>query len=402
MPTDADRLLLAAAAGGDPLTADQSAGLARLLAGSPPARLLLDRLAADRRGLAALPGRTAPFGFADDVLSNLVIVRPATTRPRLRRRATWLPYATAAVVLLAVFAGAYTVSGRRAGPTEPVAKSPVHPVLPEQPPVRPDRPESGEPVPAPRPVPDTMTRVPALVRELAPQPRRLPDPDLVAAGLVSELQLPAELTARLPVLGPVSELDSPAVQAQLAGELAAHAVARLDLFCTDPLAAVTAVRAAAESRKLRVGIDTAAAERLKAKQPAAFALYTEAMTPSDVGRFLAALAVRQQPGGVLTTAHLTGASPADQRELKELVGGDHKRPAGPARDKPEATIDQVLKKVGNSPAARRPAFLFATAPVAARPAPASKELRAFIDARGERKPGTVPLLVVIRYADATN
>lgn len=387
MLTDADRLLLAAAAGGDPLTADQAAALARLLAGSAAARRLHDRLAADRRAVGGLPLLAAPSGFAGRVADRLVIVRPAVPARR-GRGADWLPYVTAAVVLLAA-GGVYLASRDRAGPP-PVAKvaDPLQPPPAKSEPTRPAmEPDPGPVAPPPAVAVETRPAAP----ELAPAPRVVEPPAVAAAGLLNRVPLPEEGLARLPVLSPVTALDAPAIQEQLLAELSHHPVARLDLFCADPARVVPVLRAAAEAVGLRVRTEPTAADRLKAKMPVGYAFYTEALTPAEAGKLLANLAGRQRGEAGAATAHLSAAGAAETRELKELFG----EPRKPAADKPAATIDQVMRRV-NGPAPARPAILFAPD----RPQAGSKELRAFADARGPRKPEAVPLLVVVRPSDA--
>ena len=386
MLTDAERLLIAEAVDG-PLTSRRVAELGRLVAGNPAARELLDGLHADRHALHALPRLTAPDGFADEVIVRVQPASPAVRRSAGRRPA-WLPYATAAGVFLAVAVASYWLTPGRGGRSEQVAKSESSPPNPAPSPTPPER------VPVPRladpPLPDVVRVAPAPAAELAPSPRPVTPPVLSAAGLFAEIAPPAEVSTRLPVLGPVADLDSAPVQAQIVAELATLGTARIDLFSTDTATATTHVQSVAAACGLSVGVEATTRTQLKAKQPGVFALYTEATTATDVAKLLAKLAARQREGASFAAAHLTAAGTTDLRELKELFG-DAKR-TSPAREaKDDSTVGQVVKQLG-TPAAKRPAFLF----MPARPATGTKELRTYLDARGERKPGTVALLIVVR------
>lgn len=234
--------------------------------------------------------------------------------------------------------------------------------------------------------------MPPTTAELAPLPRPV-TPMLSAAGLFSEIAPPAEVVTRLPVLGPAADLDTAAAQAHITAELATLTTARIDLFSPDPVAALSHLQAAAASTGLSVGVDGVARDRIKTKHAGGFALYTEAATATDVAKLLAKLAARLQQGAPLAaTAHLAAAGVTDLRDLKDLFG-EPKRTA--TRDpKDDSTIGQVVKQL-NGPAAKRPALVFALP----RPAVGSKELRSFLDARGERKPDTVVLLIVVRSPD---
>ena len=389
MLSDADKLLLAAALDGS-VPPDQATALARLLAGSAAARALAAELTTDCRRLAGLPRLTAPAGFAARVDLALPIIRPTHPLPD-RRRPAWLPYATAAGVFVGITALAYQFADRPARPgLPPVAKAPPRPKQPiTAPGPNPDQEPTPQPADEPAVVADRHTPPP---HELAPTPRPATAPDLLAAGLLREIEPPAEVAARLPLLGPVGDLDSVRGQTQVQAIWATPA-GRLDLFVPDLGTAVPAVLAVARSCGWAVGTDPAAQALLKAKQPGTFALYADAVTADEGRKFLAGLAAQQRDGTKLGTAHLSAAGTTDLREMRELFGGDPRPAAREAKD--DSTIGQVVKQL----TPRRPALLFALAPSAARPPVASKEVRAFADSRGERGPDAIPLLVVIRATD---
>ena len=387
MLTDSDRLLIAAATDG-PVPPEQAAPLARLLATSSAARLLATELVADRRRLAELPRLAAPAGFAGQMDADLPIIRPSLPLV-VSRRPAWLPYATAAGVFLALAAGAYQLTGRRDQPGPAVAAGP--PPTVRIAPARATRPEPlPVPQPDPEPVPVIAARTVPTTSELAPAPRPVGPPALFAAGLFREIEPPAEVSARLPLLSPVGDLDTADVRTRTVATWGSSPAVRLDLFVPDVSAALPAVQAVAKACGWTVSTDATAQALLKAKQPATFALYADAVTAEDGGQLLAGLAAEQRGGTKLGHAHLSAASPADLREMKDLLGGEAKPPARPTKD--DSTIGQVVKQF----AGKRPALLFAVSPPDGLPAVGSKEVRAFADSRIERKPGTIPLLVVVR------
>jgi hypothetical protein len=387
MLTDADKLLIAAAVDG-PLPPDQAAAYAHLLAHSAEARALAGRLDADRRGVASLPRWPAPAGLAAAVDARLPIIRLSQPLPETRRPA-WLPYVTAAGLLFAAGFAGYQFAGSVPGRQPPVAvKPPARPPLPR---VSSEPELAPEPQPAPEPA-AVVERVEPKPSEVAPSPRPVAEPTLLAAGLFREIEPPAETVTRLPALGPVGELDSAEVRGRTSATWASAPAARLDLFVPDVLSAVVAVEAAAKSIGWSVSTEAAAQTLIRARQTGTFALYVDSLTGEEAGQFLAALAAQQRDGAKLGIAHLAAAGAVDLRELKELLG-EAPKPSRPAAD--DSTIGQVVKQL--SP--KRPALLYALTPPAARPPVGSKEVRVFAAGRGERKPGTIPLLVVIRPTD---
>lgn len=390
MLTDADRLLIAAGVDG-PLPSEQAGQLARLLAASAEARVLAAALAADRQRLAGLPSLAAPFGFTEAIDAALPIVRPSTPQPA-HRRPSWLPYVAAAAIFAAIAVGTYRLTARidRSSPAIATAP-PVPPRLPES-----HQAKRVELLPLPRPVdepPAVADRVVPVPTELAPAPRPVTAPTLFAAGLFREIEPPAEVTSRLPLLGPVSDLDSADYQTRAAAMWATLPAARIDLFAPDPASALPAVQAVAKTCGWVVATDPGVTAVHKSKQPGTFALYLDAVPADNGGRFLAGLAAQQRGGGKLGSVHLSAAGSADLRELRDLFGGDVKPTA--RATKSDSTIGQVLKQL----TPRRPALLYAISPSIARPAAGSKEVRAFADGRSERKPGNIPLLIVVRAAD---
>jgi hypothetical protein len=145
-----------------------------------------------------------------------------------------------------------------------------------------------------------------------------------------------------------------------------------------------------------VAVEATAQDRLRKKLPTALVVYTDALTPDEVGKLLTALAKRDQAdksGPVFATAHLVPAQAAEQRDLRDLLGLD----LGLGKRKPGTPKPNSAGPVEEMDRAAKPAIMLTYMPAAFRVSPtASKEVRAFLDRRQERKPSAVPLFVVIR------
>ena len=72
-------------------------------------------------------------------------------------------------------------------------------------------------------------------------------------------------------------------------------------------------------------------------------------------------------------------------------------PQSPARPISDGTLGKIKAAVGKNP--EKAGLILTYLPVGGRSAPMlSKEIKAFLDGRGERKTGTLPAFVVIRPA----
>jgi hypothetical protein len=154
--------------------------------------------------------------------------------------------------------------------------------------------------------------------------------------------------------------------------------------------------------------DAMATERLKRRMPGSFVVYTESLTAAEVRDLLLKLAAEdaKTTQRTLDSLHVVGATSADQKDLKDTLGfdpGPWKKPATPspgdAKPISAGTADQLAKSVSTSgpKAVEKPAVLATYGPTASRTPPlASKELKLYGEKRGERKPNTVPVMIVIR------
>jgi hypothetical protein len=238
--------------------------------------------------------------------------------------------------------------------------------------------------------------------EVSPEAAPLPRPSGIGDLIGSRPLVPTtpfeSIEARLPVLVSVSELDRKELLDRVVAELGRDPAFRLDLFVRDVPKAATTFRMAARAAGLAVVVEPTAQDRLRKKLPTALATYTDSLTPEEVGKLLAGLARRDRAdmsGPVFTTAHLVPAQAAEQRDLRDLLGVD----VGPGKRKAVGPKPLSTPAVGEKDKAAKPAIMLTYLPAAFRVSPtASKEVRAFLDGRAERKPAGVLLLVVIRPA----
>ncbi len=426
--------LLTEAAGGDlsPATARR---LKRVLAESPDARRLYESLRADARKLRALPFVPPPADLTDRVMAAVwaapapapavpgqIIRRELVFTPPPRR---WVPVAVAASLLAVVVAGSFLAfrpagdrgrgdlvadAGKAAGPSRPAAKPAPgrgheswEPWLPAQDGALSSAPAgaSGTPAPTPSPaVPDNA------VAALAPPPRPV-ERDLYYFPPTPPAPPLQSVDVRVPFLVPLAELDRDDVRQRLGGELARDAGARVDLFARDPQRGLDHVLAALRSAGVHLHQDPAVQDRSKRRgAPVAYAVFTDALTPAEVRDLLARVSAddaKAAPSAV-ELLHVTPVGSVDQREVRDLFGVDlsAKRPAadGPSKPISAGTVDQVTGSLAGKGAARKgdkAAAVVPFAPSAARVNPAaSRDVRQYLDRRGERKAGAVPVMIVVR------
>jgi anti-sigma factor RsiW len=406
MLSEHDRQLVATAVDGE-LTDGTESVVRRLLADSAEARALFRDLLADREALRSLPRLVAPANTADLIIrrvERLPRAVPATAGRRLQR---WSGYAVAASVFLAIGALSFWASrtgGEQAKRTGQGEGAPRRPVREQY--TKPPRLES---LPSPRPVDDPShaqgmpvqrDRVPSA--EIAPPPRAA-----VGTVIASSPQLVVDLIrndgGRLPLLLPFDQYDQPEVRQRAVKEL--DGPSRIDFFCPSLYLAVELFQTSARASGVRIIPDTTTQELAGNRRVTGFAIYTESLTADEIAGLLADVARHAREAGsrAFGTAHLYPITPADQRdvrELRDLLGVDPglwKRPKpAPAGLKPLAagTVDQLEARLGKN---SKTALLLTYLPVSARTVPAaSQEIRTFLAARGERKPGAVPLFVVFR------
>lgn len=407
MLTDADRELITAAVDGA-LDDRREPAFRALVADSAEAAGLFHQLQAHARRLRELRRLPAPLGLADDVrvrVRGLPDIIPSTRRRVVAGRPSWLTYSVAASLFLAVTAGSFWYVGqagrepearalRRALPATTGGSETVAAVVPQGTPV--------EVIAAPRAVTAVAVLPTPLFPEAAPTPRSVASGDVVGGSPAVESAALTTIEVRLPLRATVADLDRADLTARVASELARDPAFRLDLFVHDPLRAAEVFQITAKAAGLDLVVDAAAQDRLKKKLPTSWAVYTEALSAEEIAGFLAQLAARTKaadPTPVFASAHLFPAQAPEQRDLRDLLGVDpglgKRTKAAVPKSVSSGTIDQVtsaLQKTGDKPAI----FLSFHPPAARMPAGASKEVKAYLEGRGERKPAAVPLMIVIR------
>ena len=408
-------LLTEAADGELPATRDRA--LKVLLASSDEARELHAKFCADRDRLKSLPRVNPPADLRARILAALPapIIEPRRNEtPKLR---PWVPLAVAASVMLCLAASSFwfflregsnpgTASNGRPAkePANGAGRSKYAHVLP---------PENGPPPSAPVAIEDTPYAV-AHDHPQPPEPRRveaIPSPrpvtNLNAAPLLPEAPAFDLVRVRFPFLVSVSDLDRDDVQLKLVAELGRDAASRIDLFVKDAGRGGDAFLAAAKAAGVTVFADAAATERMKRRLPGSFVVYADALTAAEVRDLFLKVAAEDAKTTQRTfeSLHVVAATAADQKELKDVLGfdpGPWKKQAAPpteAKSVSASTADSVARAVSSSgpKAAEKPAVMTTFGPAASRTPPvASKELKLYGERRGERKPNTVPVMIVIR------
>lgn len=403
--TDTELRLLTAAADGE-LSAAEARQYDALIAASPRAAEAARLLRNDAARLRRLPKRRAPAGLASAVLARLPVATPcASARAGRSRRPLWLPYAVAASALFAVSAASFWFFAARqerelasrVRPTPPVANR-----IPEPqpaPPLPPDPVLVSLPdlLPLPREVVDARP-----VREVALAPRPVVA-DFVGAGIAEPAKPLHALELRLPLAGTVAEFAQPDAKSRFAASFASDAAVRIDLFARNLPAGMEQLAAAARAAGVAVTVDAVTQDRIGKKVPAAYALLVEGLTPAELAEMLGALAKPPQPA--ITGLHAFAAGAVEQREWKELFGRDlglarAARPEpqqSPSRPISDGTLGKLKNAVGRNPA--KAGLVLTYLPAVARSAPAmSREIKAFVEGRGDRKAGTATAFLVVRPA----
>jgi electron transfer flavoprotein alpha subunit len=432
----AEQLELITAAVDGELSATESRAFRRLLETSPEARAMFSKLEADSVRVRALPRATPPADLRAKILAKLAAITPAPVakpaepaRPvqpvPARGAPSWLPVAIAAGVLLCITAGSFAFfasdSGSGKGSTAKAPWSNALPAIPDAPvampspiatprePVRIDpnavAHSDVSPVP-PLPVQKVVTPDPLAV---APAPRVI-EPDLIAGGVFPTLRPFDFARVRVPFLRALSELEREDRRQELTDELLRDPAFRIDLFVRDTARGVEIFQSAAKASGLTVFADATALDRLKKKQVASVVIYTESLTAAELADLFAKLCAEDAKFSprVCDVLHAAPVVRSDELDLRATLGFDaglFKRPVGSGGtaqstktpDKPVSanTIDSVVKSVTN--ASDKTAVLMTWHPASARTNPTmSAEVKQFQSKRADRKPNSLPAIIVIR------
>lgn len=408
MLTESEQLLITAAVDGE-LSPAEAKAFDRLVMSDPEAARLFRRLKEASARLAALPKHPAPKGLTAGVMAR---VRPATPARKVPARPSFLPYLVAASLFLAVVTGSFLFF--RGQPTTddhaqqqhlPPAGSSVVPDVPADEPravakggvgedgvVKPaDDSGAFAKLPPTEPAPVVVVQV--------PKPLTAEEKELFGVGLMVESMPLRQVEPAVPLVLSGLEFDKDEPQAKLKKELARDGGFRLNLFSKNTAAAAEQVQAAARAAGVHVFVEGLTARRIKEPMALPYAVYLENLTADELAAVLAGLSkqVNQQsrPEAILGPAHFVPADVPEQKDLKELLGLEWALPKAAKPADGKAVSEGTLKEVVASVKKGEKAAVVVTY-LAKQNAGKSAEVKQFLDKRGERKAGSVPLLIVIR------
>jgi len=414
--------LLTAAVDGE-LTDREQRAVNKLLRESVEAREFYEKLKGDAHALRNLPRAQLPPHFGTQLLQKLAPVYRANANETdgrnvfSRRLPVWANLAAAAAVLLAISAGTYLVMSQNE-PERSVAKN--NPTKPENPPTA-KQPESPVIV---QKSSDQNGKTAELLSN--PRPEIIADnresPKAVEPGSNDALTAPPRPAydqlfkvdpPKLPPILTVRELDQDASRQKLMELLKKSDGVHLDLFCKDTNRACERLQEAFRGQRLL--IDAVAQERLQRKLKTHYVFYCECLTAEEIYVILKALAIEEQKAeakreGQFDKLVANPLSPNSVKTLSMLLGVDPKwlqsKPGGAKRDtsKPisDSTADSLSKSLKSGSASLRTDKIVLVLPYnPIRPNPlASKEVLQFLDSvQKDRRPGRIPLLLVLRTAE---
>lgn len=411
MPSIHETQLIAAAVDGE-LSGERTLALRQLLAAKPAAAELFRALQADaaRLRLTALP--PIPVSQVSAVLGRIrPLAHPKVRRSAPTTRSLLLQYAIAASIFFTLCSAsfwAFTAGDRREQDKVQQRRLPVvdpNHAVPEQ-----DsfaiarsipRPVEPKVIPEVIPVPpDAIAQTPQ-DSEIAPAPRSAHG-DVVGSGIIENPKPLTENALRLPYIFAMGESDQMDVQNRLTQEFTRDPAFRLDLFSKNTAAALELLQASAKQLGVTVSVDARTQELLLKKVPVSVGFYLDGLTAPELAALLGIVGkqLQTQKPASIGTAHLVPMGAADFRDVKESIGIDL-APVKPIRNggEPKSVSSDTLGKVTGAvkKATDKAAIAVAFLPANLRVAPAqSKEVKAFLDKRGDRKPGTLPLLIVLR------
>lgn len=407
-----------------------------LLRDSEEARAFHAQFLGDAARLRNAPRVSPPDDLAADIMARINErgMRP-TPLPTRRRHSTlthpqflpWLSVATAAVVLIAVSIASYLIfANAQSNPLEP-SKDTVsnrQPSIPN-PPYKNDtsRPKPNEPKveqpllvevgPLPREVaPNAIVKnEPRIDPEILPNPRLYGAEDLHGVGPMSEPPSIKMVELNLSLLLPLKDLDQPYPKKQLRDRLAKEEIVRMNLFCKDSTKAAELVQAALKTSGQQMIVDATAQDRLKKRLNTEYVFFTESITPEEIAVLLETLGANDKKAeakkggdGSFHMFHLTPFTSEDASRLSSLLGVRRdslklpkiKTALDPRNSLEGDTASKVASTLPKGGASRndRSTLLLPNGPVVAKPE-TSKEIKSFLEKRGERKPGTVSFMLVL-------
>lgn len=425
------RELLTAAVDGELTPAERKAAR-RLLRESDAARVLYAELKTDATRLKKLPRVAAPADLADNVLSVIndramspTPLPPSRTPPR-RFNWGWLPIwanvATAAGMLIVISLGSYlyfaasqqwAVHQNLGTAKLPAGQS--GDAFTGSPAVADVRPPVPVKVADRDPPEEHLVVGPRVTPEIGPSPREVLGPHIHTGpvpDLMPEIEsfLPDKI--RLSQLFGMDELaDDADGRKKLANAVKKDELIRLDLFCQATPKALEQVVAALKARGVTAVTDAFAQERIRKNNLTELMIFTEALTPAEVAQLMTDLGADDKKSGagqfdtlvvapflgedLVKLGKLLGVPNVTSKLPKTTDGSDIRKPL------PEGTAQHVantlsgMNRSAAPPKAGRMAVVVAYSPVNGNPT-ASREIKQFLERRGERKPDAKPLMLVLK------
>ncbi len=426
--------LLTAAVDGEMTSAEQRL-VEKLLRDSEPARQFHAQLQSDAARLRRLPAAMPPEDLAANVM-NLIDDRCMlpTPLPMQRRKKTrnlqqlmpWISVSTAAVAIIAVslFSYYYVATAQKQLANKRAADEKAEPALVAKDPAQHKQiaaatPEQRQPgAVAPKAV--KTDNKPAVVAE-APKPEALTVmPKVVGLESIETTPAPPEIeplkTVQVRLRGlllPLRSLDE--AKKILRDELRKDEVVRIDLFCKDSTRGAELTLTALKSSGHQSLVDSMAHDRLNKKRPKSeFVFYTESMNADEIAKLLEQLGAddkkaesKKAGDGQFDKFELTPFTVADMSELARLIGvpaSQLKLPRSKTAGGGDAT-KSLESLTANQLAANLPKSashsnekltLVLPFGVSNHFPQNSKEIKNFLDRRGDRKNGAVPMMLVLR------
>lgn len=416
----------------DELSPRRKRAAEQLLQQSAEVREYLQHLRESARLVRALPRHYPDRDLVDAALATLA---PRAPRPVLTRSARgWTAWARVGVAAAILFAAGtaslvYLSGLRRARPSGQPA---IANAAPEKRDARPT------PAPAPTPLAKAGNEKPVQPQPpmAVPRPRTQDSPTSPPLKRPhAELASPAAPDAKVRVIGKESAQSTLTFPLRLAGRHPARQMLRdklrqagpfrVEITCLGHGKALERLQSQLQDEKVDVVVDARAQERLRAHGTRTdLVLYSESLTARELSTLLERLgeedadAARESAQfGTLAVSRLTEE---DRVNLSVLLGVDpsqlpslNSAPLGvdirqPLEDSTATDLARAIQGQGKprpqpgQPAPRpnitRTAIILPLHPEAT-PADPSKEIRRFLDSRKERRPATVPLLLILRGAN---
>jgi hypothetical protein len=427
------------------LDSRQRQAVERLLSQSAEARTLVEQLRHDADTLRQLPRRKLDEGFSGRVLRGISDRHPHLDRHTLARGGqgrgarfaegmvypTWIGVAAVAAILFVAVLTSFIYFNVASAPKkesiavaknepEPTRKNPdSEPPAGKKdtaiPPNVPPKPENHEEESSTdiENSPPIKTQPPRdLPQDADPPVDATPTPRLEVFRKLDEVRLGLAL--------PLRNLDLPEEQERLRERLKEDTAFHLDVVCSETARGLERLDAAFKAQGIKLMVDQAAQLRWKKGLKTNYALYSEDVTAEELAKILQQLGNEEkkaEPKRRFDRVIIHHLSPWNRKELCSLLGVDPKTlpakpktPLGVDIGKPlsEATADQLADslagkgtprpKPGESVDFKKPqrqALVFSYNPLRVKPGN-SKEIKAFLDGRKDRRAGTLQILLVLR------